>query len=75
MGLAKRHVNKYENRTDIWTLTGEGKKQQSDLLGRAVPGAAGASSFLGMVTFFSGTFFLTSGTLKTWFCDKKLHEG
>lgn len=32
----------------------------------------GASSFLGATTFFSGTFFLISGTLKTPFHDKNV---
>ena len=41
-------------------------------LGTAVPVAGGASSFLGITTFFSGTFFLTSGTLKTPFHDKNI---
>lgn len=37
-----------------------------------VPLVGGASSFLGTTTFFSGTFFLTSGTLKTPFHDKNV---
>lgn len=32
----------------------------------------GASSFLGTTTFFSGTFFLISGTLKIPFNDKNV---
>lgn len=57
---------------DVLSFISKGKKQQwLKLLGTAVPVAGGASSFLGTTTFFSGTFFLTSGTLKT-FRDKNL---
>lgn len=55
------------------TFTGDGKKWKSLIrLGTEVPVAGGASSFLGTITFFSGTFFLTSGTLKTSFHDKNI---
>lgn len=58
------------------TFTGDEKKWQCLIcLGIVVPAAGGASSFLEMTTFFSATFFLTSGTLKTSFHDKNCCEG
>lgn len=69
------YVNKYWEMGHFGFYTWRKKWQCLIRLGIAVPVAGGASSFLGVITFFSGTFFLTSGTLKTSFHDKNLLWG